>query len=148
MLCQAYWYPIYAFVRHRGFSPEQARDRTQDFFAYALERDLIARADPARGRFRAFLRTVCARHLADHRARENTAKRGGGRPLFTINPHDAEQRYALEPAHEMTAERIFDRTWAMTLLGRVVDRLRREYDDAGRSARFEELIAVLTRDPQ
>jgi RNA polymerase sigma-70 factor (ECF subfamily) len=148
MLCQAYWYPIYAFVRHRGFSPEQARDRTQDFFAYVLERDLIARADPARGRFRAFLRTVCARHLAGDRDRENAAKRGGGRPPLAIDPLDAERRYALEPAHEMTAERIFDRTWALTLLSRVVDRLRREYDDSGRSDRFEELIAVLTRDPE
>ncbi|MFO0958369.1 MAG: hypothetical protein U0800_13220 [Isosphaeraceae bacterium] len=147
-ICQAYWYPIYAFVRHRGFSPEQAQDRTQDFFAYVLERDLIARADPARGRFRAFLRTVCARHLAGHLDREKAAKRGGGRPMLDIDPLDAERRYALEPAHEMTAERIFDRTWALTLLGRVVDRLRREYDDAGRSARFEELIAVLTRDPE
>jgi len=148
MLCQAYWYPIYALVRHRGFSPEQAQDRTQDFFAFVLERDLIAKADPARGRFRAFLRTVCARHLADDRDRENAAKRGGGCPRLAIDPLDAERRYALEPAHEMTAERIFDRTWALTLLGRVIDGLRREYEDAGRSARFEELIAVLTRDPE
>ena len=148
MLCQAYWYPIYAFVRHRGFSPEQARDRTQDFFAYVLERDLIARADPARGRFRAFLRTVCSRHLAGDRDRENAAKRGGGRPRLAIDPLDAERRYALEPTHEMTAERIFDRTWGLTLLSRVVDRLRREYDDSGRSDRFEELIAVLTRNPE
>jgi len=148
MLCQSYWYPIYAFVRHRGFSPEQAQDRTQDFFAYVLERDLIAKADPARGRFRAFLRTVCARHLSDDRDRENAAKRGGGRPMLAIDPLDAERRYGLEPAHELTAERIFDRTWALTLLGHVVDKLRREYEDAGRSSRFEELIAVLTRDPK
>jgi RNA polymerase sigma-70 factor (ECF subfamily) len=148
MLCQAYWYPIYAFVRHRGFSPEQAQDRTQDFFAYVLERDLIAKADPTRGRFRAFLRTVCARHLAGDRDRESAAKRGGNHPRLSIDPLDAERRYVLEPAHEMTAERIFDRTWALTLLGRVVDRLRREYEDAGRSTRFEELIAVLTRDPE
>ncbi len=147
MLCQAYWYPIYAFVRHRGFSPEQAQDRTQDFFAYVLERDLIARADPARGRFRAFLRTVCARRLAGDHDREHADKRGGGRLHLAIDHLDAERRYALEPAHELTAERIFDRTWALTLLSRVVDRLRREYDDSGRSARFEELIAVLTRDP-
>lgn len=146
-LCQAYWYPIYAYVRHRGYPPEQARDLTQDFFAYVLERDLIARADPARGRFRAFLRTVCFRHLTDQRDRENAGKRGGGRPVLSIDPMDAECRYRREPAHELTAERIFDRTWALTLLGRVVERLRREYDDAGRSARFEELIAVLTRDP-
>jgi RNA polymerase sigma-70 factor (ECF subfamily) len=148
MLCQAYWYPIYAFVRHRGFSPEQARERTQEFFAYILERDLIARADPARGRFRTFLRTVCARQLARDRVREKATKRGGGRKRLAIDALDAERRYALELTHEMTAERIFDRTWAVTLLGRVVDRLRREYDDAGRSSRFEELIAVLTRDPE
>jgi RNA polymerase sigma-70 factor (ECF subfamily) len=146
-LCQAYWYPIYAYVRHRGYTPEQAGDLTQDFFAYVLERDLIARADPARGRFRAFLRTVCVRHLADQRDRENAARRGGGRPRLSIDPFDAERRYTREPAHELTPERIFDRTWALTLLGRVVERLRREYDDAGRAARFEELIAVLTRDP-
>ena len=146
-LCRAYWYPIYAFVRHRGFSPEQAQDRTQEFFAYLLERDLIARADPARGRFRAFLRTVCARHLAGERDRENASKRGGGRPMLAIDAGDAEGRYAREPAHDLTADRIFDRTWALTLLDCVVDRLRREYDDAGRSDKFDVLIAVLTRDP-
>jgi RNA polymerase sigma factor (sigma-70 family) len=147
-LCEAYWYPIYAYVRHRGYAPEPARDLTQDFFAYLLERDLIARADPARGRFRAFLRTVCARRLADRRERENAAKRGGGRHPLSIDPLEAERRYAREPAHELTPERIFDRTWALTLLGRVVERLRCEYDDAGRAARFAELIAVLTRDPR
>jgi RNA polymerase sigma-70 factor (ECF subfamily) len=91
---------------------------------------------------------VCARHLAGDRDRESAAKRGGGRARLAIDPLDAERRYALEPADEMTAERIFDRTWALTLLGRVVDRLRREYEDAGRSTRFEELIVVLTRDPE
>ncbi len=146
-LCQAYWYPIYAYIRHRGHTPEQAQDLTQDFFAYILERGLIAMADPTRGRFRAFLRTVCARQLADHRDRRNAAKRGGGRSPLPIDPGDAERRYACEPAHELTPERIFDRTWALTLLARVVERLRREYDDADRSERFEELLAVLSRDP-
>lgn len=146
-LCQAYWYPIYAYIRHRGYAPEQARDLTQDFFAYVLERDLIARADPARGRFRAFLRTVCVRHLAARRDRENATRRGGGRPVLSIDTFDAEYRYTREPTHELTAERIFDRTWALTLLSRVVEQLRREYDDSGRAAKFEELIAVLTRDP-
>jgi RNA polymerase sigma-70 factor (ECF subfamily) len=145
--CQAYWYPIYAYVRRRGHTPEQAQDLTQDFFAYVLDRDLIALADPARGRFRAFLRTVCARLLADHYERQHAAKRGGGRPPVPIDSSDAERRYTLEPAHELTPERIFDRTWALTLLGRVVERLRREYDDAGRSDRFEELLTLLTRDP-
>ena len=70
-LCDAYWYPIYAYVRRQGHSPEVAQDLTQEFFAYVLERDLFAKADPARGRFRTFLRTVCARQLASHRDREN-----------------------------------------------------------------------------
>lgn len=146
-LCQAYWYPIYAFVRHHGRTPEQAQDLTQDFFAYILERDLIAMADPTRGRFRAFLRTICARQLADHRDRQNAAKRGGGRAPLPIDSSDAERRYSREPADALTPERIFDRTWGLTLLSRVLERLRREYDDAGRSERFEELLVVLTRDP-
>ncbi len=146
-LCHAYWYPIYAYIRHRGYAPEQARDLTQDYFAYALERDLFAKADPARGRFRSFLRRVCVRQLAARREQENAAKRGGGRSFVSIDPLDAERRYTLEPAHELTPERIFDRTWALTLLDRVVERLRSEYDDADRSARFDELITLLTRDP-
>ncbi len=146
-LCQAYWYPIYAYIRHRGYTPEQARDLTQDYFVYVLERDLFAKATPSRGRFRAFLRTVCVRQLAARRDQENAAKRGGGRFLVSIDPVDAERRYKREPAHERTPESVFDRTWALTLLDRVVDRLRGEYDDAGRSAKFEELIPLLTRDP-
>ena len=146
-LCQAYWYPIYAYIRHRGHTPEQAQDLTQDFFAYILEHDLIAMADPTRGRFRAFLRTVCARQLAAHRERQNAAKRGGGRSLALHRPLRRRAPVRAEPAHELTPERIFDRTWALTLLCRVVERLRREYDDAGRSDQFEELLAILTRDP-
>ena len=84
-LCQAYWYPIYAYIRHRGHTPEQAQDLTQEFFAYILEHDLIAMADPTRGRFRSFLRTVCARQLTDHRDRRNAAKRGGGRSPLSID---------------------------------------------------------------
>jgi RNA polymerase sigma-70 factor (ECF subfamily) len=146
-LCQAYWYPIYVYVRHRGRTPEQAQDATQDFFAYILEHDLIAMADPARGRFRTFLLTVCSRHLAAERGRQNAAKRGGGRAPLPLDPFDAERRYENEPVDELTPERIFDRTWALTLLARVVERLRHEYDNAGRSDRFEELLATLTRDP-
>jgi RNA polymerase sigma-70 factor (ECF subfamily) len=147
-LFSAYWYPLYAYVRHRGHSPEQAQDLTQDFFAYVLERDLLAKADPDRGRFRSFLRAVCARYLADRHDRQNAQKRGGGRTDLPIDTLDAEDRYAREPSHDLTPERIFDRTWALTLLGRVLDHLRREYDDAGRPAAFEELCVVLTRGPE
>jgi len=143
-LCNAYWYPIYAYIRRQGYGPKDAQDLTQDFFAYVLERGVLAKADPDRGRFRAFLRTVCARQLAGQRDRANGHKRGGGRTILPIDVLDAEGRYAREPVHELTPERIFDRSWAVTLLGRVFDELRREYDDAGRAETFEELRAVLT----
>ena len=83
-LCEAYWYPIYAYVRRQGHTPEASQDLTQEFFAYVLERDLLAKADPARGRFRTFLRTVCARQLANHRNREKARKRGG-KPARSLN---------------------------------------------------------------
>lgn len=143
-LCTAYWYPIYAYIRRQGRAPSEAEDFAQDFFAYLLDRGVLAKADPERGRFRAFLRTVCARHLAADRDRANAQKRGGGRPALPIDMLDGENRYAREPAHELTPERIFDRTWAVTLLARVYDELRREYDDAGRAATFEELRKILT----
>ena len=147
-LCTAYWYPLYAYVRRRGYTPEQAEDLTQDFFAYLLERDLIAKANPGRGRFRSFLRGVFARYLADDRDRVNALKRGGGRPTFSIDALEAENRYTREPAYEVTPERLFDRSWALTLLSRVFDQLGREYDDSGRSATFEELRVILTHGPQ
>lgn len=148
VLCNAYWYPLYAYVRRQGHGPEQAKDLTQDFFAYLLERDLFAKADRERGRFRSFLRAVCGHYLADHRDRERAQKRGGGRPPLSIDGNDAEGRYAHELAHQLTPERIFDRSWALTLLNRVLDQLHWEYDNAGRAATFEQLRMVLTRGPQ
>ena len=146
-LCQAYWYPLYAYIRRRGHDPDAARDLTQDFFVRAIEKGLLAEADPNRGRFRSFLRTVCVHYLANRRDRDQALKRGGGRPTPSIDADDAEGRYALEPTHDLTPDRIFDRVWALTLLDRVLDQLRREYDDAGRSSTFEELRGVLTDGP-
>jgi RNA polymerase sigma-70 factor (ECF subfamily) len=142
-LCAAYWYPLYAYIRRRGHTSEQAQDLTQEFFALVLERGLLSRADPERGRFRSFLRAVCGRYLVNQGARANAQKRGGGRSALPIDTFEAEGRYAHELADESTAQQIFDRTWALTLLGRVLDRLRREYEDAGRGTTFEELRGVL-----
>src|SRR5437762_2747732 len=105
-LCTAYWYPLYAYIRRRGHTPEQAQDLTQDFFALLLERDIIAKADPERGRFRSYLRTVCTRFLTNALQRANAWKRGGGRPSLPIDAFDAEGRYARELADEWTPERI------------------------------------------
>ncbi len=146
-LCNAYWYPLYAYIRRRGYGPEQARDLTQDFFARALEKNLLAEADPARGRFRSFLRTVCAHFLANRRDREHARKRGGGRAVLSIDAADAEGRYELELADGLTPERIFDRSWALTLLGRVLDQLGREYDEAGKAATFDALRGLLAGEP-
>lgn len=146
-LCAAYWYPLYAYVRSRGYGPEQARDLTQDFFVRVLEKGLLADADPSRGRFRSFLRTVCAHFLANRRDWEHARKRGGGRAIVPINAAEAEGRYALEMADGLTPERIFDRSWALTLLGRVLEQLGREYDEAGKKATFEALRGLLSGDP-
>jgi RNA polymerase sigma-70 factor (ECF subfamily) len=145
-LCNAYWYPLYAYIRRRGYGPEEARDLTQDFFVRALEKNLLAEADPSRGRFRSFLRAVCAHFLANRHDHEQAKKRGGGRTVLSIDAADAEGRYALDLADELTPERIFDRSWALTLLGRVLDRLGREYDEAGKAATFEVLRGMLAGD--
>ena len=146
-LCNAYWYPLYAFIRRQGHTPEQAQDLTQDLFAYVLQRDLLAKADPGRGRFRSFLRGVCVHYLSDQRDRENAHKRGGGRPVVSIDALVGEERFAREPSHELTPERCFDRVWALTLLSRVFDQLQRDYEEADRAATFKELSIVLTRGP-
>jgi RNA polymerase sigma-70 factor (ECF subfamily) len=145
-LCAAYWYPLYAFIRRRGHDPEQAKDLTQDFFARALEKGLLAEADPTRGRFRSFLRAVCAAFLANRRDWEHAQKRGGGRTALPIDAADAEGQYARELADGLTPERIFDRSWALTLLGRVLARLGREYDEAGKATTFEALRGALDGD--
>lgn len=147
-LCDAYWYPLYAYARRRGHAPEQAQDLTQDFFAHVLEKGLLAHADPGRGRFRSFLLAVYAHYLSNRRDYERAGKRGGGRTAFPIDTSDAEGRYDRELVSELSPERIFDRSWALTLLGRVLDQLRREYDDAGRAATFEALYGHLTEDSQ
>lgn len=147
-LCGRYWYPLYAYIRRRGYDPEQARDLTQDFFARALEKGLMAEADPSRGRFRSFLRTVCADFLANRRDWNQARKRGGGQTILSIDSVDAEGRYSQELADEITPVRIFDRSWALTLLGQVLDQLGREYDEAGKAATFESLRAMLSGDPE
>ena len=146
-LCAAYWYPLYAYIRHRGHPPDEAQDLTQDLFAYLLEHGVIASADPERGRFRAFLRTICVRFLANAYDRATARKRGGGRRALPIEAFDAEGRYARELADLATPDKIFDRTWALTVLALALEQLRREYDDSGRSAVFSELQAILGDNP-
>ena len=146
-LWRAYWFPLYAYIRRRGHDPDRALDLTQDLFVRLLEKGVVASADPARGRFRSFLRAVCADFLANRRDRENALERGG-RVIVPMGSDEAEGRYASEPAHELTPERVFDRTWALTLLGRVLEQLGEEYSAGGQSVTFEALSPVLTDGPR
>jgi RNA polymerase sigma factor (sigma-70 family) len=143
-LCRAYWYPLYAFIRRRGASADEAQDLTQEFFARLLEKDFLAAVDPGKGRFRAFLLAACKHFLANERDRARARKRGGGRPLLSLDLQDAEGRYLLEPAHGLTPEKLFERRWALTLLDQMLARLRGEYQGAGKGRVFDGLKNSLT----
>ena len=143
-LCRIYWYPLYAFARRRGESPEAAMDATQGFFADLLEKSWINRADPARGRFRAYLITVFRRFLSDERKRNHALKRGGGLKTFSIDAAGAEERYQLEPVDHTAPDAVFERRWALALLDRVYSQLREEYAKKNRLDLFESLQQYLT----
>jgi RNA polymerase sigma factor (sigma-70 family) len=143
-LCGAYWYPIYAFIRRRGHSADDARDLTQAFFAALLEKGYLADADPDRGRFRAFLLTAVARFVGKEQDKAAARKRGGDLTLVSIDVNEGEARYQREPSHEWTPERIFARRWALTLLDRTLAGLRRDHEAAGKLATFDALKVFLT----
>jgi RNA polymerase sigma-70 factor (ECF subfamily) len=146
-LCAAYWPPVYAFIRRKGHDPERALDLTQDYFARLIEKGTVAAAAPAKGRFRSFLLADCGYFLADRRDREGALKRGGGRRVLSIDAQAAEEGLIREPSHSLTPERLFERDWALALLGRVFDRLEQDYAGAGRGDAFRLLRPVLSGDP-
>ncbi len=143
-LCETYWYPVYAFVRRRGYSAHDAQDCTQEFFAALLEKDYVRAAEPERGRFRTFLLTAVSRFLSKQRDRAQTRKRGGGRKIFSIDVEAGEGRYQLEPVDRWTPELMYERSWALALLDRVLTRLGQKYADQGKSELFERLKPLLT----
>jgi RNA polymerase sigma factor (sigma-70 family) len=143
-LCGTYWPPVYAYVRRRERSPETARDLTQAFFTRLLEQNTLAAADRDRGRFRAFLLTSLRNFLADERDRALAAKRGGGRRRLALDFDDVDSRLSIEPFHELTAERLFEREWALRLLDVVLERLRAEQEAEGRAERFALLEPAIT----
>jgi RNA polymerase sigma-70 factor (ECF subfamily) len=144
MLCTAYWYPLYVFLRRRGHAPQDAEDLTQGFFAVFLERGAIHSADPGRGRFRSFLLTSLQHYVINEHHRGTALKRGGASVYYGLELETAEGRYAIEPRDEETPERAFDRRWALTLLDRVFTRCKKEYELAGKARLFASLSPLLT----
>jgi RNA polymerase sigma-70 factor (ECF subfamily) len=143
-LCSTYWYPLYAYVRRRGSGPEEAQDLTQEFFARLLEKEYLRTADREKGKFRSFLLTAFKHFLTKERDRVHAQKRGGGRGPLPLDFPSCEHRYAREPADEATPERIYERRWALTLLDRVLARLRQEFEGAGKGPVFDRLKGALT----
>ena len=142
-LCRDYWYPLYAFVRRRGRSMEDAQDLTQAFFLHVIEGQMLTRASAGHGRFRSYLLGALQNFLANEHRREQTQKRGGGAVVVSIDEMQAEERFALEPADTMTPEMQFERSWAFALLERVCVRLGEDYAHAGRVELFQKLQPYL-----
>jgi RNA polymerase sigma-70 factor (ECF subfamily) len=146
-LCNAYWYPIYAYVRRLGHTHGEAEDLTQGFFTRLLEKHYLRDFDRERGRFRSFLLVALKHYIANERDSAQALKRGGGRTLLPLDDIvHADYRYTLEPQSDLTPDRIFERNWALTVLRRVQDQLQHDMIRQGKNAQFERLKGLLVGD--
>jgi RNA polymerase sigma factor (sigma-70 family) len=143
VLCEIYWYPLYAFARRRGHSPPDAQDFTQGFFLHILEHRALSGVDRLKGKFRSFLLTCFQNYLSGEAQRANALKRGGKYLLISLDLGTAEQRYRLEPADNLTPEKIFEARWALTLLDHAKTVLRQEYVARGKESVFDTLKAFV-----
>ena len=147
-LCRLYWYPLYAYVRRKGHSPQDAEDLTQAFFAHFLEGNYVARASRQRGRFRSFLLTSLQNFLAHEWERARAVKRGGGRTLLPWDEVSVESRYQLEAASDLTPDKILEERWASTLFQKTLAGLQQEFAAAGHSKQFDRLKGFLSTEAQ
>src|SRR5580704_7955305 len=138
-----YWYPLYIFARRRGYSPDDAQDLTQGFLLHVVEHRAFMGVDRLQGKFRSFLLASFQNHLSDVGDRARRLKRGGDKEFGYLDAEEAEERYRLEPVEFLTAEKIFDARWAMTVLGEALKELRQEYATAGKTSTFEALEALI-----
>jgi len=145
-LCERYWPPLYAFARHRGFSPEDAQDLVQGFFEHLIQSRALAVVDQAKGRFRSFLLASFQNFTAMERRRADTEKRGGRAQVIRIDWQDAEGRIAFEPEDRLTPETLYDARWALELLERATRRLEQEQTALGKAESFHTLRPFLGDD--
>ena len=142
-LCLAYWYPLYAYVRRQGHTPEDAQDLTQEFFTRFLARNSVRLADRERGRFRTFLLSSLKHFLVDEWKRATREKRGGRETVLSLDELAAETRYASEPAHNESPDALFDKRWAATLMEQTMAKLAAEFASASRPVLFETLKMIV-----
>lgn len=141
-ICQSYWYPIYAYIRRSGRGIHDSEDLTQSFFAMVIRKNLLATADPQKGRLRSFLLQCLQHFLSDTHDRDTALKRGAGKVL-DFSSVGAEEMYANEPRDHADPERIYQRRWALQMLGKVMKQLAREYTETGKESLFEGLSPFL-----
>ncbi|MHC4725358.1 MAG: RNA polymerase sigma factor [Planctomycetota bacterium] len=142
-LCQKYWFPLYAYLRRRGYDTHQAEDGTQAFFAQMLEKHYLRGVEPKPAKFRSFLLMALKRFMADQRRRANAVKRGSGKKVLSLNIVAAESQYAIEPAHNLSPEKLFEKSWALTVLEQTMVRLEAELASTGKQELFESLKVYL-----
>ena len=130
-LCQAYWYPLYAYVRRQGYPQHDAKDLTQGFFEHLLAKGTLSRAAPDKGRFRSFLLGALKNYISSVHRKAGAAKRGSGKPAISIDEEFGESRYQIEPEEAETPETLFNRSWAQAMLEQAQLRLRNKYEAAG-----------------
>jgi RNA polymerase sigma-70 factor (ECF subfamily) len=143
-LCRTYWYPLYAFLRREGRAPHDAQDLTQAFIAHLLQRNFLGNVGPQKGRFRSFLLAALKHFLSDEWDKARAAKRGGGQTFISLDDHNAEEMYLREPDASASADKIFERRWALTLLAQALARLREEFAVAGKAHEFDYLKTFLS----
>ncbi len=143
-LCEQYWFPLYAYVRSRVRDVHQAQDLTQAFFAHMLAKNSLRQAAPDRGRFRSFLLTAMKNFMANEHVRENAMQRGGGHTLVSLDFEDGERHFGKAVVDNMSTDRIYERSWTLTLLDRVMDQLRGEFEQSATIDRFDALQPALS----
>ena len=146
-LCRTYWKPLYAFVRRQGVGPEEAEDLTQGFFALLLERRDLDAVRKEKGRLRSYLLTSLKHFLASEQRRAMAAKRGKGQQLVRLEELSANERVEMEVASPLSADQLYERRWALTLMEQVLKRLRDEYRTAGNASLFDSLKQLLPDEP-
>ena len=143
-LCRLYWFPLYGYVRKKGYQQSDAEDLTQGFFAQILEKNSLSSVAREKGKFRTFLLTCLNNYLHDEHDKKSAKKRGGDRQILSLDWEDAETKFKLDPPDDRTPEHYFEKKWALEILKRALARLREDYEESGRGELFRQLKPYLT----